>query len=242
MVACGCPRHAATTMCRPIAVSPVYFFRLACSTATRNGRLRVLTYVTTMCRPIAVSPVSLFQRYLKHRPTPPPAPCMHGGRPHSSPALMINAQLVPYRHSFTTATVLVSLNPWLHRSLQSPFYCSSSSLRLGSIPASSECPAGVRLTSLSLRRSSRPSPAAVGTQQQLFKQSFSGLTSECHSITTLRGSTQLTPAPSSAPAASSSLLQLPAHSCTSQRSCSFQQSPAHPCGALLTSRDYSSTR
>ncbi|CAE1278972.1 unnamed protein product [Acanthosepion pharaonis] len=39
---------------------------------------------------------------------------------------------------------------------------------------------------------------------------FSGLTSECHSITTLRGSTQLTPAPSSAPAPSSSLLHLPA--------------------------------
>ncbi|CAE1321302.1 unnamed protein product [Acanthosepion pharaonis] len=33
--------------------------------------------------------------------------------------------------------------------------------------------------------------------------SFSGLTSECHSITTLRGSTQLTPAPPSVPAASS---------------------------------------
>ncbi|CAE1309768.1 unnamed protein product [Acanthosepion pharaonis] len=37
---------------------------------------------------------------------------MHGGRPHSSPAPMINAQLIPDRHSFTTATVLVSLNPW----------------------------------------------------------------------------------------------------------------------------------
>ncbi|CAE1251460.1 unnamed protein product [Acanthosepion pharaonis] len=60
------------------------------------------------------------KQYLKHRPTPPPAPYMHGPRPHSSPAPMINAH--------------------------------SSFLRLGSIPASSECLSGVRLTSLSLRR------------------------------------------------------------------------------------------
>ncbi|CAE1307908.1 unnamed protein product [Acanthosepion pharaonis] len=95
----------------------------------------------------------------------------------------------------------------------------------------------------------RPSPAADGTQQQQsFKQSSSGLTSESHSITTLRGSTHFTlryclpsvtpahscstPAASSSPVASSSFLQLPAlscsiqHSCTFQNSCSFQLTPA----------------
>ncbi|CAE1263537.1 unnamed protein product [Acanthosepion pharaonis] len=59
----------------------------------------------------------ILERYLKHRPIPPPAPCMHGISSSSS-------------HSLS----------------------SSSSLRLGSIPASTECPAGIRLTSLSLRR------------------------------------------------------------------------------------------
>ncbi|CAE1250076.1 unnamed protein product [Acanthosepion pharaonis] len=67
-------------------------------------------------------------------------------------------------------------------------------------------------------------PAADGTQQQLFKQSFSGLTSQSHSITTLRDSTHftlryclpsVTPAllqafSSSFPAAFSSFLHLPA--------------------------------
>ncbi|CAE1247217.1 unnamed protein product [Acanthosepion pharaonis] len=62
-------------------------------------------------------------------------------------------------------------------------------------------------------------PAAEGTQQQhLFKQSFSGLTSESHSITTLRGSTHFTLCyclPS----------ETPDHSCSSQHSCSFQLAP-----------------
>ncbi|CAE1300861.1 unnamed protein product [Acanthosepion pharaonis] len=58
----------------------------------------------------------ILERYLKHRPIPPPAPCMHGARPHCSPALMTNAQLVPDRHSFTTATLLVSLSPWARAS------------------------------------------------------------------------------------------------------------------------------
>ncbi|CAE1309812.1 unnamed protein product [Acanthosepion pharaonis] len=78
---------------------------------------------------------------------------MHGARPHSSPALMTNAQLVPDRHSFTTATLLVSLNLWARAALPPSiavlvFFFP----KLGSIPASSECPAGVRFTSLSLQR------------------------------------------------------------------------------------------
>ncbi|CAE1154387.1 unnamed protein product [Acanthosepion pharaonis] len=71
--------------------------------------------------------------------------------------------------------------------------------------------------------SSRPSPAADGTQQQLLKQSFSGLTSESHSITTLRGSTHCYCLPSETPAHSGSFQRPPAHPC------SFQQSPAHSC-------------
>ncbi|CAE1171177.1 unnamed protein product [Acanthosepion pharaonis] len=114
---------------------------------------------------------------------PPPAPCMHEARPHSSPAPMIIAKLVTDRHSFTTATVLVSLNPWaqgctapLNRrfsangisSSSSHSLSSSSSLRLGSIPASSECPAGVRLTSLSLRRLTSDTEAPVSTRTFTF--------------------------------------------------------------------------
>ncbi|CAE1314328.1 unnamed protein product [Acanthosepion pharaonis] len=82
------------------------------------------------------------------------------------------------------------------------------------------------------RPSSRSSPAADGTQQQLFKQFSSGLTSQSHSITTLRDFTlryclpSVTPAllqPSDhsccfklSPAAFRSLLQLPALSCSLQ--------------------------
>ncbi|CAE1168527.1 unnamed protein product [Acanthosepion pharaonis] len=134
------------------------------------------------------------QRYLKHRHTPPPAPCMHGGRPHSSPAPMINVQLVSDRHSITTATVLVSLNLWARAepphidrsfsgnssltlgafsarnllcncangiSSSSHSLSSSSSLSLVSIPASPECPAGVRYTFLGLRRASFFSPVST---------------------------------------------------------------------------------
>ncbi|CAE1299900.1 unnamed protein product [Acanthosepion pharaonis] len=42
------------------------------STATRNGRLRVLTHVTTMCRPIAVSPVWPLPSHSTIFPTPIP--------------------------------------------------------------------------------------------------------------------------------------------------------------------------
>ncbi|CAE1233412.1 unnamed protein product [Acanthosepion pharaonis] len=125
-----------------------------------------------------------------------------------------------------------------------------------------------QMTDISLRSSSRPSPAADGTQHQqqhLFKQSFSGLTSESHLITTLRGSThftlcywrhQLTSAATSPllqlPVVSSSLQQLPAHSCTTSsllqlpadssslqqlpaRFCSYQQTPAHSSSFQLAS-------
>ncbi|CAE1267827.1 unnamed protein product [Acanthosepion pharaonis] len=51
--------------------------------------------------------------FLEQAPTHTTTSAVHAwGRLHSSPALMINAQLVSDRHSFITATVLVSLNPW----------------------------------------------------------------------------------------------------------------------------------
>ncbi|CAE1279108.1 unnamed protein product [Acanthosepion pharaonis] len=93
------------------------------------------------------------------------------------------------------------------------------SLGQGSLPESRFC-----------AQSSRPSPAAGGTQHQqhhLFKQSFSGLTSESHSIATLRGSTHFTLCycfPS----------EMPDNSCSFLHSCSYQQYPAHSCSFQLT--------
>ncbi|CAE1320877.1 unnamed protein product [Acanthosepion pharaonis] len=85
---------------------------------------------------------------------------MHGDRPHSSSAPMINAQSIPDRLSFATAKGISSSS--------SHSLISSSSLRLGSIPASSECPAGVRFTALSLRRLTSDTEAPVSTKAFTF--------------------------------------------------------------------------
>ncbi|CAE1285695.1 unnamed protein product [Acanthosepion pharaonis] len=202
-------------------------FRLSCSTATRNGRLRVLTHVTTMCRPIAVTPVSLFRlrstadqlislltdfcaliitslvflntvsslcsqvlapttsivsstnllssmfakrwreyfallnhsliafigwlhlRAIPQAPTHTTAGAVHAwGMSTQSISTddkcTVSPRLSLIHHSHSTTHGISSSS--------SDSLSSSSSLRLGSIPASPECPAGVRLTSLSLRR------------------------------------------------------------------------------------------